>query len=63
MTKRAETNSHVMLNLVLNSIQYWFSIWFAFFLLSANAPFIPVHRTGFSDAVLVKYLAAELRGI
>jgi hypothetical protein len=25
-----------------------------FFLLSSNAPFIPVHRTGFSDAVLIR---------
>jgi len=25
-----------------------------FFLLSADAHFIPVHRTGFSDAVLIK---------
>jgi len=34
-----------------------------FFLLSADAPFIPVHRTGFAGALLVKNPAAELRGI
>jgi hypothetical protein len=30
--------------------------FFTFFLLSADAPFIPVHRTGFSGAVLINQL-------
>ena len=46
MTKRPEPNRHVM----LNSFQHLV----CFFLLSAAAPFIPVHRTGFSGAILIK---------
>jgi hypothetical protein len=44
MTKRPEPDRHVML----------VSASDLFFLLSADAPFIPVHRAGFSDAVLRK---------
>src|SRR4030043_574253 len=47
MTKRPEPNRHVMLNLFQHLV--------CFFLLSAEAPFIPVHRTGFSGAILIKY--------
>ena len=31
-----------------------FSIWLDFLLPLADAPFIPVHRTGFSGAILIK---------
>jgi hypothetical protein len=30
-----------------------------FFLLSADASFIPVHRTGFSDALLIKFMIVQ----
>jgi hypothetical protein len=46
MTKRPEPNRHVMLNLFQHLV--------CFFLLSADTPFIPVHRTGFSGAILIK---------
>jgi hypothetical protein len=60
MTKRKELNYPVMLNLFQHLVCY--------FLPLADASFIPVHRTGLSDALLikmqlVKYPAAELRGI
>jgi len=41
MTKE-EGQSPVVMNLVLNLIQYRFSIWFSFFLPSADTSFIPV---------------------
>jgi hypothetical protein len=54
MTKRPEPNHHVMLlNLGLMKIRL-VSASELFFLLSADAPFIPVHRTGFSGALLIK---------
>jgi len=46
MTTRPEPKHFVMLNL--------FQHLACFFLPSAEASFIPVHRTGFSDAVLIK---------
>ncbi len=54
MTKGPEPNPHVMvlLNLGLMKIRL-VSASDLFFLLSADAPFIPVHRTGFSDAILI----------
>jgi hypothetical protein len=45
MTKRPEPNPLVMLNLIQHLV--------GFFLLSADASFIPVHRKGFSDAILI----------
>ena len=45
MTKRRELNFLVMLNLFQHLVY--------FLLLSANAPFIPAHRTEFSDALLI----------
>jgi len=45
MTKRPEPNRHVMLNLFQHLV--------CFFLLSAEAPENPVHRTGFSGAILI----------
>jgi hypothetical protein len=54
MTKRPEPNRHVMLNLFQHLV--------CFFLLSADAPFIPVHRTGFSGAISNKKLAMERNG-
>jgi hypothetical protein len=50
MTKRPEPNRHVMLNLFQHLV--------CFFLLSAEAPFIPVHRTGFSGAILIKIVSS-----
>src|SRR4030042_3347521 len=47
MTKGPEPNRYVMLNLFQHLV--------CFFLLSADAPFIPVHRTGFSGATLIKF--------
>jgi hypothetical protein len=46
MTKKPELNRHVMLNLFQHLI--------LLFLLSADAPFIPAHRTGFSGTILIK---------
>jgi hypothetical protein len=46
MTTRQEPNPYVMLNLFQHLV--------CFFLLSADTSFIPVHRTGFSDALLIK---------
>ena len=54
MTKKPEPNRHVMLNLFQHLV--------CFFLLSAEAPFIPVHRTGFSGAILIKLKVATLYG-
>jgi hypothetical protein len=45
MTKRPEPNPLVMLNLFQHLV--------GFFLLSADASFVPVHRKGFSDAILI----------
>jgi hypothetical protein len=45
MTKRPEPNPLVMLNLFQHLV--------GFFLLAADAFFIPVHRKGFSDAILI----------
>ncbi len=55
MTKRPEPNRHVMLllNLGLMKIRLG-SASDLFFLLLAEAPFIPVHRTGFSGAIVIK---------
>jgi hypothetical protein len=53
MTKRSDPNRHVMLNLGLMKIRL-VSASDSFFLLSADAPFIPVHRMGFSGAILIK---------
>jgi hypothetical protein len=39
--KKEDPHPVVMLNLVLNSIQYRFSIWLIFFLPLADTPFIP----------------------
>jgi hypothetical protein len=47
MTKKPEPNRHVMLNLFQHLV--------CFFLPSADTPFIPVHRTGFSGAILINY--------
>src|SRR4030067_3468749 len=47
MTKGPQPNRYVMLNLFQHLV--------CFFLLSADAPFIPVHRTGFSGATLIKW--------
>ncbi|MDP2970877.1 MAG: hypothetical protein Q8P64_16955, partial [Deltaproteobacteria bacterium] len=44
--KRPEPNPLVMLNLFQHLV--------GFFLLSADASFIPVHRKGFSDSILIK---------
>ncbi len=44
--KKREPNPVVMLNLFQHLV--------CFFLLSADASFIPVHRTGFSGAILIK---------
>jgi hypothetical protein len=52
MTKKPQLNCHVMLNLGLMKIRL-VSASDLYFLLSADARFIPVHRTGFSDAVLI----------
>ena len=52
-----------MLNLVLNLIQYRFSIWLRFFLPLADTPFIPVHRTGFSGATLIIVNQKNLSGM
>jgi len=49
MTKRPEPNHLVMLNLFQHLV--------CFFLLSADASFIPVHRKGFSDAILIDDLS------
>jgi len=46
MTARPEPNHLVMLNLFQHLV--------CFFLPSADTSFIPVHRTGFSDALLIK---------
>jgi len=46
MTTRPEPKHIVMLNLFQHLV--------CFFLLSADASFIPVHRKGFSDAILIK---------
>ncbi|MDO9123641.1 MAG: hypothetical protein Q7V12_04360, partial [Deltaproteobacteria bacterium] len=46
-TKRPEPNPLVMLNLFQHLV--------GFFLLSADASFIPVHRKGFSNAILINY--------
>ncbi|MDP2970600.1 MAG: hypothetical protein Q8P64_15555, partial [Deltaproteobacteria bacterium] len=43
--KRPEPNPLVMLNLFQHLV--------GFFLLSADASFIPVHRKGFSDSILI----------
>ncbi len=48
MTKGPEPNRYVMLNLFQHLV--------CFFLLSAGAPFTPVHRTGFSGAILIKFI-------
>jgi hypothetical protein len=48
MTKRQEPNPYVMLNLFQHLV--------CFFLPSADAPFIPVHRMGFSGATINKSL-------
>jgi hypothetical protein len=45
MTKRPEPNPLVMLNLFQHLV--------GLFLLAADASFIPVHRTGFSGALLI----------
>jgi len=45
MTKRQKPQAAVMLNLFQHLV--------CFFLPSADTPFIPVHRTGFSDALLI----------
>jgi hypothetical protein len=51
MTKIPEPNRHVMLlNLGLMKIRL-VSASDLFFLLSADAPFFAVHRTGFSGAI------------
>jgi hypothetical protein len=42
MTKRPEPNRDVMLEPWTDEDQACFSIWFVFFLPSADAPFIPV---------------------
>jgi len=52
MTKRPEPNRHVMLNLFQHLV--------CFFLLSAETPFIPVYRTGFSGAILIKQKEKKL---
>jgi hypothetical protein len=49
MTKRREPNYLVMLNLFQHLV--------CFSLLSADAPFIPVHRTGFSGAILINNMS------
>ena len=51
MTKGPEPNRYVMLNLFQHLV--------CFFLLSADAPFIPVHRTGFSGATLIILLPLQ----
>jgi hypothetical protein len=60
MTKRPEPNRDVMLEPWTDEDQACFSIWFAYFLPSADACFIPVHRKGFSDANLRKGGSAGL---
>src|SRR4030042_4780872 len=52
MTTRQEPNPYVM---PLNLFQHLV----CFFLLSADASFIPVHRTGFSNALLINPIIKE----
>jgi hypothetical protein len=58
MTKRRKTKSACHAQPWADEDQACFSIWL-FFLLSADTPFIPVHRTGFSGIKLMKI--AKLR--
>jgi len=55
MTKRLEPTRLVMLN--------WFQHPVCFYLLSADIPVIPVHRTGFSGVVLINGRNKTLTGL
>jgi hypothetical protein len=61
MTERPEPNHYVMLNLGLMKIRL-VSASDLFFLLSADPPLIPVHRTGFSGEVLINRSRVDRNG-